>query len=92
MFCSKCGAQIPDNSKWCSSCGQPIQVDPPTVAQKSTNADEPNILLNILSLIIPLIGILVYFLKKNETPRKAKACGLWALAGFICNLILMASA
>lgn len=25
MFCGKCGAEIPDNSDFCSSCGSPIQ-------------------------------------------------------------------
>jgi uncharacterized RDD family membrane protein YckC len=43
-FCSKCGANIPDGSGFCSSCGQPtpgFSVAPPTAAPTIPIADAP---------------------------------------------------
>ena len=33
MFCFKCGAQIPDESVFCSKCGTKVQASPEPVAQ-----------------------------------------------------------
>lgn len=34
MYCIECGAQIPDNSKFCSHCGKPQNEAEPTVKEK----------------------------------------------------------
>ena len=34
MYCIECGAQIPDNSKFCSHCGKPQDKAEPTVKEK----------------------------------------------------------
>ncbi|MBE6740230.1 MAG: zinc ribbon domain-containing protein [Ruminococcaceae bacterium] len=52
MFCSKCSAQIPDNSKFCGVCGAPIQTTygqtsyTPPVAKEYTLAEEKESLDN----------------------------------------------
>ena len=77
MSGKKCGIEI-GNVKFCPSCGTCIDVE-----------DTPSIGLNILSFIIPLFGLIYYFVKKKETKLKAEAC-LWsALGGFVVNLIIM---
>jgi hypothetical protein len=34
MYCIECGAQIPDNSKFCSHCGKPQNESEPSVKEK----------------------------------------------------------
>ncbi len=40
MHCIHCGAQIPDNAKFCTSCGRPVQVAPETAEQEPMTAEE----------------------------------------------------
>lgn len=85
MFCSNCGENIPDNSKWCPKCGHATQISSASVPVK---LDEPNILLNIVSFLCPLAGWIIYFVKRGETPNKAQACCRWAWIGFAVNILL----
>jgi uncharacterized membrane protein len=43
--------------------------------------------LCILSFLIPFIGWILYFVKKDETPKIADAYGLWGIIGFVFNLV-----
>ena len=48
-----------------------------------------NIVLVILSFLIPIVGIVLYFVKKNEEPEAAQSY-LWAgVAGFILGLLII---
>lgn len=44
--------------------------------------------LKVLSLLIPIVGIIMYFVKKNNEPIAAKSCLTWGLIGFGISLIL----
>ena len=44
--------------------------------------DTPDMMLNILAFFIPLAGIIVYFLQKNDSPVRAKAALKWALTSW----------
>lgn len=42
MFCTNCGAQVPDGSKFCTSCGSPIAAAPaPAPAPEPATTPEP---------------------------------------------------
>lgn len=49
--------------------------------------------LNILSFLFPIVGWILYFVFKSESPEKAKGCGIWGLVGFglglFFNLMMM---
>lgn len=51
--------------------------------------DKASIGLCILSFLIPLIGWILYFVLRGNTPVKAKACSTWAWIGFGVNVLLM---
>lgn len=54
----------------------------------SSSRDKANPVIIILSVLIPLVGFILYFVKKDKTPNAANSY-LWsAIAGFIVNLIL----
>lgn len=62
MFCPKCGAQIPDGSRFCGSCGSPIEAKqnpapvPPATGVFGSHVDGE--FLNIL-LLAPGVLVLV---------------------------------
>jgi len=53
--------------------------------------DEKNVLLNIVSFLLPPIGLLLYlyFKKDNKYPQKASSIGRWALAGLGVWVVLI---
>ena len=86
-FCSKCGKEILDEAVVCPGCGCAV-----TSAPQSNQAtyqgynppvvDEVNIGLCVLAALIPIFGVIYWPLKHNETPKKAKACGITALVSW----------
>ena len=93
-FCSKCGKEIMDEAVVCPNCGcavvAPNQYNPVNRAD-----DEVSVGLVILSILIPLFGVIYWPVKHKETPKKAKACGIagiisWAV-GILISMISMLS-
>lgn len=58
--------------------------------------DQPNMGFSILSFFIPVVGLVLYFVWKQEYPQKAKSCLKGLLAGVILYVVgvccLMSSA
>lgn len=89
MYCENCGAEIAKEAYVCPKCG--VKVNNNT---QNNVEDKPNMGLNIVSLlIIPLLGIILYFVWRKETPIRAKSILTYALIGwgisFVLNLLLM---
>lgn len=55
-------------------------------AQSSADA---SIWLKILSFLIPIVGLILWVVKKDKAPVAAKSCITWAAVGFIVNLVLI---
>lgn len=66
---------------------QPMYQQPPFQGPPPVD-DKKNVLLNIISFLFPLIGLILYLVLKNQTPIKAKGCGKAALIGFIVGVIV----
>lgn len=58
--------------------------------------DRANVGLVILSVLFPIVGLILFFVKKKETPKAAKAYIIAAVISFvvvmIINIIIMAVA
>lgn len=82
--CNSCGATVPDNATVCPYCGNAVTPTQSSNAlyQENRADDQPSTGLNVLSLFIPLVGWILYFVYKNETPVKAGSCAKWAWIGF----------
>lgn len=85
-FCSHCGKELLEESVVCPNCG--CAVNGANNINRVTG-DIPNGGLNILSFFIPLVGLILYCTMHGKTPRKANQIGIFALIGFIINLILI---
>lgn len=49
--------------------------------------DKPSAGLNFVAFFVPLVGLILYILWKDETPVKAKAIGKWALIGVVVSVV-----
>lgn len=43
--------------------------------------DKPGCFMNGISFLIPIVGIILYFVKKGEKPKSAKSYLRWAMGG-----------
>jgi hypothetical protein len=97
MYCNNCGTYLPNDAVVCSNCGTrfdttyietyaPVPVDHNAYAAQF---DKSDIGLNILSWFVPIFGIIYYFIKKDETPKKAKGTLKSALISTAVSLVLI---
>ena len=50
--------------------------------------DKANIALAIVSFLIPIVGLIMFFVKKKESPNAAQTYLYCCIAGFVLGLIL----
>ena len=79
-FCQKCGKELVDEAVVCINCG--CAVGNIKVPKQVAN-DEISVGLCILAVLIPLFGFIYWPLKHQETPKKAQACGLYAITAWV---------
>ena len=104
MKCPKCGRENNDDSKYCGYCGYLLNDDEKNnndikdIVMKNNNtgrnsgtnnvADETETVLNILSFLFPIVGIICYFVMLNTTPKKGKSALKFALISIVISMVL----
>ena len=71
-YCRKCGAPISDGASTCPSCGA-YQNNTPNVV------DNGGFGWGLLGCCIPIVGLVLWLVWKDQKPRTAKAAGIGAL-------------
>ncbi len=96
MYCSKCGKENPDQAKFCSSCGNVLNLAESIIQNTSEpgseiNQQSKNLKIGwiILSVLIPFAGFAIYFNLKSTYPKKANDAITSAGIGMIINFILL---
>ncbi|MGB4312256.1 MAG: zinc-ribbon domain-containing protein [Natronincolaceae bacterium] len=73
MKCSNCGESLPDKSKYCLSCGAAIDIkDREINNDKKAGVRTKNIIYMLVSILIILSGIPVYFYHKQPKGNQSK--------------------
>ena len=80
-YCAKCGKEIHDEAAICVHCGCAVS------GGKVTEVDAPCTWAAVLGFFIPLAGLIMYLMWKDQTPLKAKSAGKGALIGFVLGLV-----
>ena len=89
MFCKNCGKDIAADAKFCPSCGTTVagEAAQPVAPQPAKVEGEKATGMAILGFLIPIVGVIYYFVKRKENPEKYKPV-LWAsLGGFVFWLL-----
>lgn len=79
-FCKNCGQQIEDQAPICVHCGAAQEMKAPVV-------DNGGFGWGLLGCCIPLVGLILFLVWKDEKPKTAKAAGIGALISVICAVV-----
>jgi len=98
--CPSCGSpnveQIDVDKYQCPYCGKSFSYRDAVVSQQAQQAqefepkqfeDKPGCFMNGLCFLVPLVGIILYFVKKNQQPNCAKSYLIWAVVGFVIDIV-----
>ena len=80
MFCKNCGKEIMDEAVVCIHCGCSTQDKP---AKKK---DSSNIGMLLIGLLIPLAGLIIWAVCRDDQPDVAHAAGKGALIGVLVEI------
>ena len=81
-YCQSCGTKTNEKQELCVNCGVGLH------SAISSPNDKPSVLLNLAVCCFPLVGIILYFVWKNEKPKSAKSVCLWAIIGTALGVVL----
>ncbi len=65
-----------------------IQIEVESDISKENEDDSAGILMKILCFLLPIVGLVLYFVKRNSLPNAAKSYLIWAAAGFGLTLLV----
>ena len=86
-FCQHCGKEILDEAVICPGCGCSVQT---TNNTQTANVDESvSAGLVVLSVLIPLFGVIYWPVKAKTRPKCAKTCGIAAIISWAVSFVLM---
>ncbi len=78
MYCKNCGETIDDQAVVCPKCG---------VAQTAPVVDKGGFGWGLLGFCIPIVGLILFLIWKDEKPLTAKAAGIGALVSVIVGVV-----
>ena len=92
-FCSYCGSQMEDTAAVCPNCGEVQQFASGRVIQSNTvpsqgGTDSGSIGWGVLGCCIPLAGLILFLVWKDQKPRNAKMAGIGALVSVAAGVIM----
>ena len=86
MFCRNCGKEVNDNAVICPGCGC-------ETGKKSTSLANANDASSFgyafLGFLIPIVGLILFLMWKNEYPLRAKSAGKGALISVIISVVFV---
>jgi len=90
--CPHCGAQVAENAMICHKCGCTVsnapQYQPVHQRPQRDNTNGSGIWL-VLSFVIPIVGIILYFTTKSSNPSRANKYLIIAGYGFLVWIIVI---
>lgn len=86
-FCRHCGEALDSGQRFCPKCGTPVNQ---TVLSKETTQidDSGGFGWGLLGFCIPIVGLVLYLVWKDDRPLTAEAAGAGALVGFLVGIVL----
>lgn len=92
MYCRQCGKQIEDGAAFCPYCGadQAPQAgpQPPNGGYGSVPpVEESGVGWGVLGFFIPIVGLILFLVWRDEHPARSKGAGIGALIGVCLSVV-----
>ncbi len=88
MYCKHCGYDVDEGTKFCPSCGARVSAGRSSYSG-GYSTEGSAVGWGILSWLIPLVGIILFFSWKHERPRTSKVCGICALVSIVLYVAMI---
>ena len=85
-YCVNCGEKVDVNAGFCNRCGTKINGD---VSNQQISNDNGGFGWSVLGFFIPVVGLILYLVWKNERPKTAKSVGKGALVYLIFYIAIL---
>ena len=85
-YCKHCGTQIDDQAVVCPHCGV-AQSNLNTPSQQPPVVDNGGIGWGLLGCCVPIVGLILFLVWKDQKPKTAKAAGIGALVSVIIGVV-----
>ena len=93
-YCHYCGKPMADEAVLCVNCGRTVPSATTVNPGQSRNAapvapdDAPSFLYALLGFLVPLVGVILYFVEKESgAPLRARSCLRGAITGFVLSIV-----
>lgn len=92
-YCKSCGGEVNSAQDFCPNCGASLksqdnqQPQPQQYQQQNNVEDTGGFGWGFLGFCIPIAGLILYIIWRQEKPLTAKAALTGAIIGFVLNVI-----
>ena len=88
-YCTNCGATIHNEAVVCVHCNTPITH--PRQGFGSSVQDDGGFLWGLLGFFVPIAGLIIYLIWKDDHPNNARSAGMGALIylGFMVAIFVL---
>jgi len=84
-YCRNCGKEIDENAFVCPNCGVLVNEKKCSGFIKE---DKGGFGWGLLGFLVPVIGLFLYLIWKDDKPLTAKAIGLGAIIALVTGIVL----
>ncbi len=84
-FCTKCGTQLGEGAAFCHGCGASVNG---AVVNNRPAENDQTFGWGVLGFFIPIVGLILFLLWKDEYPKRSKSAGIGALVSVIAGVAL----
>lgn len=83
LYCSGCGEKLEGNPVFCNRCGKSVS-SLKDLGSGSNNLDvNPSFGYAVLGFFLPIVGLILYLVWKDEKPGKGRSAGRGALINIV---------
>jgi len=87
-YCTQCGSEINENAVICIKCGCNVNGTIIIPANRVYEQDDnPSTGLAVLAFFFPMIGCIIFLVKKKTSPKKAISCATGVAISLIASWI-----